>query len=100
MNKEPCRRLYWTPQRGGPLDFAKFAIETSPYTKRRGFSVKRIFPTWWESQQDWLLERILRHPDVVHGYCFGEPVDLDRLCMDIWHRHSPEPERPGPERVA
>lgn len=53
---------------------------------------------WWESQHDWLLERILARLAVADGYCFGEPVDLDRLCMDIWHRYAPEPERAGPRR--
>ncbi|MCH7718188.1 MAG: hypothetical protein IIB21_01850 [Chloroflexi bacterium] len=39
------------------------------------------------------MERILLRLDVVDGYCFGDPADLDLLCLDVWHRFAPEPKR-------
>lgn len=94
-----CRHLRWVPKLGGPIDFAKFAVRSSPSTERRGFSASSIPAGWWEAHHDWLLERITVRLDVVDGYCFGEPVDMDRLCLDIWHEFAPEPEPTGPPRM-
>ena len=91
--KAGCRHLRWTPDRGGPVEFTKYVLETSPYTEGRGFHAGSIPSTWWEPRLDWLLERILIRLDVVDDYCFGDPVDLDLLCLDVWHRFAPEPER-------
>jgi len=88
-----CRHLRWKPERGGPVEFAKFVVVTSPYTSGRGFVAASIPETWWESEYDWLLERILTRLDVINGHCFGDPIDLDRLCIDIWHEFAPDPER-------
>ena len=33
-----CRHVRWTFDQGDPLDFARFALETSPYVQARGFS--------------------------------------------------------------
>ena len=93
VNEGGCRHLRWIPKRGGPADFARYVISTSPYTEGRGFQPKSIPSTWWESEEEWLFERILSRLDVLEGYCFGDPVDLDRLCLDIWHRFAPDPER-------
>ncbi len=88
-----CPHLRWTPNRGSPIELAKHVLQSSPYTKGRGFSADSIPESWWEPQQDWLLERIFARLDVVGGFCFGDLVDLDRLCMDIWHAFAPDPER-------
>ncbi len=55
---------------------------------------------WWESQYDWLLKRIVTRLDVIEGHCFGSPAELDRLCLDIWQRFSPEPERVGAHQTS
>ncbi len=94
-----CRHLRWVPRRGGPIDFAKRVVETSPYTAGRGFIASRLPEEWWESQHDWLLDRIVTRLDVVDGYCFGDPAELDRLCLDIWERFAPQPEPAGPPRM-
>jgi hypothetical protein len=93
---ERCVHLRWTPDRGGPIDFAKFVVQTSPYTERRRQQPGRIPQAWWEQHYDWLLDRIHVRLDVADGYCFGDAADLDGLCMDIWHEFAPEPERSLP----
>lgn len=89
---ERCRHLRWAPEQGDPLAFAKFAVKTSPCTAARGARPTSISLAWWESQYDWLLERIVTRLDVIGGYCFADPAALDRLCLDIWHRFESEPE--------
>ena len=88
-----CRHLRWTPDRGGPVEITKYVLETSPYTEGRGFHAGSIPSAWWEQRRDWLLERVLTRLDVVDGYCFGDPVDLDLLSLDVWHLFAPEPDR-------
>lgn len=95
-----CQHLRWVPERGGPVEFAQHVVKTSPYTGRRGFSPGDIPSVWWESHHDWLLERILARLDVIDGYCFADPADLDHLCLDIWHLFAPETERAGLPRGA
>ncbi len=93
-----CRHLRWAPERGGPIEFAKSVLVSSPCTKGSGFEAASIRREWWESHHEWLLERIMARLDVADGYCFGDPVEIDRLCLDIWHRFAPEPERAAPPR--
>ncbi len=88
-----CRHLRWEPKRGGPVAFAQSVIRSSPTTSGGGHRPSSISSAWLESQQDWLLERISTRLDVIDGYCFGEPAEADLLCLDIWRRFAPEPER-------
>ena len=88
-----CQHLRWTPDRGSPVEFAKHIVQSSPYTKGRGFRPDSIPPSWWETKQDWLLDRILARLDVAGGYCFGDIADIDGLCMDIWHEIAPDADR-------
>lgn len=88
-----CRHLRWVPGRGNPIDFAKSVLAARPITEGDGLTAGAIGQEWWESQYDWLLDRIMVRLDVVDGYCFGDPVDLDRLRLDIWHRFAPQADR-------
>ncbi len=94
-----CHHLRWTPRQGGPVDFAQSVIRSSPTTKLGGHRPNAISSTWLESQHDWLLERISIRLDAIDGYCFGEPGEEDLLCLDIWRRFSPEPERAAIPRI-
>jgi len=71
------------PVRGGPIEFAKSVLAATP---REGLRVSSIPAEWWEAEFNWLLDRIMARLDVVDGYCFGDQDEVDRLCMDIWHR--------------
>jgi hypothetical protein len=93
-----CRHLRWTPDRGGPIDFAMYVVFNSPYTSGRGLRAIDIPTKWWEEQYEWLLDRVSTRLSVVDGYVFGEMVDIDLFCMDIWHRFAPEPARVGIDR--
>jgi hypothetical protein len=88
------------PRRGDPIDFAKSVVAANPYTDGSGLNAGSIPQEWWESQFDWLMDRITIRLDVVDGYCFGEPVDLDRLRLDIRHRFAPQPDRPDPPKTS
>ncbi len=98
VDKIGCRHLRWTPERGGPIDFARYVVHTSPYTQARGLKSMTIPQRWWEVHFDWLLERIEAHMDVHEGFVFGETSDLDLLCMDLWHKIAPEPTRAAIDR--
>jgi hypothetical protein len=91
-----CRHLRWAAEQGGPLDFVRHVLETSPYTEGRGLSASSIPDSWLEAHFDWVLQRIEARVDVEDGYCYSELVDLDLLCMDIWHAFAPEPARAAP----
>jgi hypothetical protein len=84
-----CRHLRWTPARGGPIEFARWVVANNPYTARRALSARRIPSEWWEREFDWLMGRLRLRLHVADGYCFSELVDLDLLCMDIWHHFEP-----------
>ncbi len=94
-----CRHVRWTFDQGGPLEFARFALETSPYTHARGHSSRDIPKAWWEEKGDWLVDKVLLHFDAADGYVFGELSDLDLLARDMWREFQPEPERPQMQRV-
>ncbi len=95
-----CLHLRWVPGRGDPIDFAKSVIASRPFAEDSGFKVGSIPQEWWESEFEWLMDRLETRLDVIDGYCFGEAVDLDRLRLDIWHRFAPQPERAGPAKTA
>ncbi|MBI5289444.1 MAG: hypothetical protein HY873_10790 [Chloroflexi bacterium] len=94
-----CRHVRWTFDQGGPLEFARFAVETSPYVSARGHSAREIPKAWWEEKGDWIVEKVLLHLDASDGYVFGELSDLDLLARDVWREFQPEPERPQMQRV-
>lgn len=89
-----CRHVRWTFDQGDPLDFARFAIETSPYVTARGGKSSDITKKWWTMNGAWVVEQVQLHFDAVDGYVFGEIADLDLLARDIWKQFRPDPERP------
>jgi hypothetical protein len=95
-----CRHVRWTFEQGDPLDFARFAIETSPYVTARGHKASEITKKWWTMNGPWVVEQVLLRFDAVDGYVFGEIADLDLLARDIWKEFRPDPERPAIERLA
>ena len=90
-----CRHVRWTFDQGGPIEFARFAIETSPYVQARGFKSSVIPRTWWEEHGDWVVEQVLLHFDAVDGYVFGDVAGMDLLARDIWLCFRPDPVRPS-----
>ncbi len=94
-----CPHVRWAPERGGPIEFARRVLEGSPYTQRRGLKPSSVSAKLWETEHDWLLSLIMTRLDVVEGFCFGEPSELDLLCMDIWHRFAPEADRVAIQRT-
>lgn len=94
-----CRHVRWTFDQGGPLDLARFAMETSPYTRARGFALRDIPQFWWNENIEWLTEQVLLHFDARDGYVFGEVAHLDLLARDVWKLFRPDPVRPQMARV-
>jgi hypothetical protein len=94
-----CRHVRWTFDQGGPLDFALFAVETSPYTQARGHSAREITAFWLEEKGEWIVERVLHHFEAKDGFVFGQLSDVDLLARDIWREFHPEAERPQMARV-
>ncbi len=90
-----CRHARWTFDQGGPLDFARFAIETSPYVTARGFKSSDIPNLWWNERAEWVVERVLLHFDAADGYVFGDLAGMDLLARDIWKEFHPDPVRPS-----
>ncbi|HEY8171848.1 MAG TPA: hypothetical protein VIH21_02075 [Dehalococcoidia bacterium] len=88
-----CRHVRWTFDQGDPLDFAHFALETSPYTDARGLHVRDIPRVWWDANSEWIVEQVAWRFDAREGFVFGELADLDLLARDIWKAFAPEPER-------
>lgn len=94
-----CRHVRWTFDQGDPIDFAKFAVETSPYVQARGFSSRDIPALWWAENGEWIVENVTLHFDASDGYVFGQNVDVDLFARDIWKQFRPEPVRPQIARV-
>src|SRR5690242_16588281 len=86
-----CKHVRWTFDQGDPIDFARFALETSPYVHARGGSPRDLKNDWWLAHGEWVVERVMLHFDARDGYVFGELVDLDRLARDIWLEFRPDP---------
>ena len=89
-----CRHVRWTFDQGDPLDFAHFAIETSPYVQARGFTAGIISEAWWKAHAEWIVEQVLIRFDAVDGYVFGHLADLDLLSKDLWLEFRPDPVPP------
>jgi hypothetical protein len=94
-----CRHVRWTFDQGDPLDFARFALETSPYSQARGHKAGDIPKRWWMEHGEWVVDCVLLHFDAADGLVFGELSDVDLLARDILRRFSPEPERAHLQRV-
>ena len=88
-----CSHVRWQFDQGGPVDFARFAIETSPYIHGRGFEPSIIPEMWWTEKADWLVDQVLLRFDATDGYVFGYLGDLDILSKDIWQEFRPDPAR-------
>ena len=94
-----CRHVRWTFDQGDPMDFAHFAMETSPYTKARGFSLSSVPQRWWDEHVEWVVDQVMQHFDAVDGYVCGEVADLDLLARDVWRAIRPDAVRPQMARV-
>jgi hypothetical protein len=94
-----CKHVRWTFDQGGPIEFAQFALETSPYVRARGHKASEISAQWYELHGDWIVEQVLLHFDASDGFVFGELAHLDLLARDIWKQFQPEIERPVMHRV-
>ncbi len=93
-----CRHVRWTFDQGDPIDFTRFALETSPYTHRRGFKSNEIPANWWAMNGEWIVDEVLLRFDVNEGYVFGEIVDLDNLARDVWKAFRPDTAAVEPAR--
>lgn len=94
-----CRHVRWTFDQGGPLDFAHYALETSPYVSARGHKPTEIPKVWWQRKAEWIVDMVMLHFDAVDGFVFGEIGDLDLLARDVWKEFHPDPELPRFERI-
>jgi hypothetical protein len=94
-----CRHVRWTFDQGNPIDFACFALETSPYVQARGHSAREISSLWLEEKGEWIVDRVLHHFEATDGFVFGQLSDVDLLARDIWREFHPEAERPQLQRV-
>jgi hypothetical protein len=94
-----CRHVRWAFEQGDPLDFVKFAMQSSPYVRGRGHKWTEIPAAWWQAHAEWIIERIDYRLHIGEGYVFGELVDLDLLARDVWKEFSPDHERAPIARV-
>jgi hypothetical protein len=94
-----CRHVRWTFDEGGPIDFACFALETSPYLHARDHSARDISKAWLEEHGDWIVDKVLLHFEAADGFVFGQLADVDLLARDIWREFHPDAERPQLARV-
>lgn len=89
-----CRHVRWTFDLGSPVDFACFALETSPYVRARGHSGANIGTAWLDQHGDWIVDRVMVHFEAWGGFVFGHLGDLDLLARDIFKEFHPDPVRP------
>jgi hypothetical protein len=94
-----CRHVRWTFDQGDPIEFARFALETSPYTHNRGRRTSEIPNNWWMEHAEWVIERAMLRLEAQDGYVFGELSALDQLARDVWGLFDPEPARPAITRT-
>ena len=94
-----CRHVRWTFAQGDPLDFARHALEASPFTSGRGYSIVEIPAQWWPLHGERLIELIDLHFGVHDGFVFGELVDIDVFARDVWRIARPEPIPAGLVRI-
>lgn len=88
-----CRHVRWTFDQGGPIEFARFALETSPYTRARGYSTPDVDKALVADNADWIVDQVMLHFDAGDGYVFGELGNLDNFARIVWNHLHPEPER-------
>lgn len=94
-----CRHVRWTLEQGDPLDFAKYALQSSPYVRGRGHAPSDIPQAWWLAHGDWIIEQIDFRLHIGESYVFGEISDLDLLARDIWKSFQPDRDRAGIQRM-
>ena len=94
-----CRHIRWTFDLGDPMDFARYAMETSPYTSARGFALRDISQFWWDENIEWVVDQVMIHFEAIDGLVFGDVADLDLLSRDIWRAFRPDPVRNQMARV-
>lgn len=94
-----CPHVRWTFDQGDPLDFTRFALETSPYIRAAGGRTSEIPQQWWLDHGDWIVERVLLHFDASDGYVFGDLAHLDLLARDVWKAFRPEQSRAAIARI-
>jgi len=94
-----CRHVRWIFDLGGPVDFACFALETSPYVRARGHSASDIGAAWLDQHAAWIIDRVMFRFKASDGFVFGRPGDLDLLAHDIWKEFHPDPQRPQFHRI-
>jgi len=88
-----CRHVRWTFDQGDPLEFARFALVTSPYTHARGYKIDDIGGVWWNEHGQWVVDLVLDHFQAHDGYVFGEIVNLDDVARKVWQAFRPETAR-------
>lgn len=99
LHGQMCRHVRWTFDQGDPLDFARYALETSPYISARGHSVREIPRIWWDEKAEWIVDNVMLHFDAAEGFVFGEIGDLDLLARDVWKEFQPDVSQPRFERI-
>lgn len=94
-----CKHVRWTFDQGDPIDFARFALETSPYVRARGRKPSEIPEFWWNERGEWVVDHVLELFEAYDGYVFGEIALLDVLARHIWKAYSPDPEPVSTMRI-
>jgi hypothetical protein len=89
-----CKHVRWTFDQGDPLDFTRFAMETSPYVRARGRKVSDISSYWWDEHGQWVVDHVVTMFHCADGFVFGDLALLDVLTRDVWKRFDPDPVRP------
>lgn len=86
-----CRHVRWTFDRGGPLEFARYALGASPLTERLGRSAGEISAAWLQVHGDEIVDLIMLHFGVDEGFVFGEVAQLDMLARELWRMFTEVP---------
>jgi len=96
---DTCRHVRWQFDQGDPVEFARCALEVSPYVSNRGGRTTDIPHSWWLSNGDAIVDLVLLHFAVAEPFVFGELSDLDLLSRDVWKLFKPEAARPAIHRI-
>ena len=89
-----CVHVRWTFDQGDPLDFAKFALEVSPYVRARRRKPSEISSYWWDEHGQWVTDHVVTMFHCADGFVFGDLGDLDILARNVWKCFDPDPVRP------
>jgi hypothetical protein len=89
-SKGLCRHVRWSFDQGGPVEFGRFALESSPYVRGRGHRPGDIPESWWLIYGDWIIDQIGYRLRIGDAHVFGELADLDALARDIWKKFQPD----------